>query len=61
MKQDSSDRVQNYTVIALTLGLLKLDHDDAIKMGDGDRILRLDSIMYLFYKFLIARNMHTEC
>ena len=50
MKQDSSDRVQNYSVVALTLDLLKLDHDDAIKMGDGDRILRLDPIMYLFYK-----------
>ena len=48
--EDNSDRILNYSKTALTLGLLKLDHDDAIKLGDGERILRLDSIMYLLYK-----------
>ena len=47
---DNSDYILNYSKTALTLGLLKLDHDDAIKLGDGERMLRLDSIMYLYYK-----------
>ena len=43
----SQDGILNYSKAYLTLGLLKLDHDDAIKLGDGERILRLDMIMYL--------------
>ena len=49
-QDDTSDRILNYSKTALTLGLLKLDHDDAIKLGDGERILRLDSIMFMHYK-----------
>ncbi|XP_053398038.1 uncharacterized protein LOC123565316 [Mercenaria mercenaria] len=44
------DCVFNYTKVSMTLGLLKLNHDNAIKMGDGERIIRLDKIFYLFYK-----------
>ena len=40
----------NYTIVSLTLGLLKLNHNDAIRMGDGECILRLDKVFYLFYK-----------
>ena len=46
----SEDSVLNYTKVSLTLGLLKLNHDDAIRMGDGERILRLNKVLYLFYK-----------
>ena len=46
----SQDGILNYSKVCLTLGLLKLDHDDAIRLGDGERILRLDMIMYLYYK-----------
>ena len=44
------DYVLNYTKLSLTLGLLKLNHDDAIHMGDGERIMRLDKVFYMFYK-----------
>ena len=46
----SEDYVLNYTIVSLTLGLLKLNHNDAIRMGDGECILRLDKVFYLFYK-----------
>ena len=46
----SEDYVLNYSKVGLTLGLLKLNHDDAIRMGDGERILRMDKVFYLFYK-----------
>ena len=46
----SEDYVLNYTKTSLTLGLLKLNHDDAIRMGDGESILRLDKVFHLFYK-----------
>ena len=35
----SEDMVLNYTKHALTLGLLRANHDDAITMGDGDRMM----------------------
>ena len=44
------DHVLNYSKLSLTLGLLKLNHVDAIRMGDGERIIRLDKVFYLFYK-----------
>ena len=40
----SEDYVPNYTKVSLTLGLLKLNQDDAILNGDGERILRLDKV-----------------
>ena len=46
----SQDGILNFSKVCLTIGLLKLDHDDAIRLGDGERILRLDMIMYLYYK-----------
>ena len=48
--QLSHDGILNYSKACFMLGLLKLDHDDAIKLGDGERILGLDMIMYLYYK-----------
>ena len=42
----SSDGVQNYSRVALGMGLLALDFIDARKHGDGGRIIRL-------YKFLL--------
>ena len=39
----SKDDILNYSKACLT-------YDDAIKLGDGERILRLDMIMYLYYK-----------
>ena len=44
------DRVYNYTCQALLLLLLKMDHEDAIKLADGERVLRLCKFFCLFYK-----------
>ncbi|XP_070572406.1 uncharacterized protein [Ptychodera flava] len=44
------DQVYNYTQCTLTLLLLRLNHNDAIKHGDGERILRLYKYFYLYYK-----------
>lgn len=35
------DRLYNYTRQALLLLLLRMDHEDAIKLADGERVLRL--------------------
>lgn len=34
----------------MSLGLLRLEHNDAIAMGDGDRILQADKQLTLIYK-----------
>ena len=43
-KDDSVDFVLNYTSLCFTIGLFgkKQQHNDAIKMGHGDRIMRLN-------------------
>lgn len=48
--KSDQDYVLNYSKLSLTLGLLKLNHDDAIRMGDGQRIMQLDKVFYLYYK-----------
>ncbi|XP_022783267.1 uncharacterized protein LOC111324048 [Stylophora pistillata] len=45
-----ADRVYNYTRQALLLLPLRMDHEDAIKLGDGERVLRLYKFFCLFYK-----------
>ena len=45
-----NDGVLNYTRMALGLGLLRLNHTDAIKMGDGQRIMDINMYLYLLYK-----------
>ena len=44
------DGIFNYTKIFLTLGLLRMNHNDAIHLGDGERIMRVDNFMLLYYK-----------
>ena len=44
------DRVYSYTRQALLLLLLRMDHEDAIKLADGERVLRLYKFFCLFYK-----------
>ena len=44
------DYVYNYTQCSLTLGLIRLNQDDAIRHGDGARLVRLYKLMYLYYK-----------
>ncbi|XP_062571098.1 uncharacterized protein LOC134233123 [Saccostrea cucullata] len=40
--QTSEDGVFNYTRLMLNLGLLRMNHNDAIRMGDGERIMRIN-------------------
>ena len=51
-QSDSSSEfmVLNYTKHALTLGLLRANHDNAITMGDGDRMMLENQYLYLLYK-----------
>lgn len=48
--ENALDKVYNYTHQALLLLLLRLNHEDAIKLADGGRILRLNKFFCLFYK-----------
>ena len=45
------DGILNYTRLCLFLGLLRLNHNDAIHMGDGQRILERNMYLYLLYKY----------
>lgn len=44
------DHIKEYTKSLITIGLARLEHEDAIKMGDGDRLIRINSLMLLIYK-----------
>ena len=44
------DKVRNYTHQLLILLLLRLDHNDAIKHGDGERVIRLYKYFCLYFK-----------
>ncbi|XP_061182759.1 uncharacterized protein LOC133191089 [Saccostrea echinata] len=48
--QTSEDGVFNYTRLMLNLGLLRMNHNDAIRMGDGEHIMRINQFLVLFYK-----------
>ena len=48
--QCTEDMVYNYTHQTLVLLLLRLDHNNALKLGDGERVLRL-------YKFFSAYTL----
>ena len=42
--------ILNYTRSVLLLGLLRLNHTDAIRMGDGQRIMDIHMYLCLLYK-----------
>jgi hypothetical protein len=44
------DRVYNYTHQTLVLLLLRMNHNDAINLGDGERVMRLYKFVCLYYK-----------
>ncbi len=48
--------VQSYTKEVLSLGLLFLNFKDAIKEGDGDRVLR----MWKYFLLLFRATKHTN-
>lgn len=47
---DSTDFILNYTKNAITLLILRLNMNDAIHLGDGERIYRNFQLMYLHFK-----------
>lgn len=49
LHQENSS-VFTYTKQAITLMLLRLEHDDALHMGDGERIMRVNNYLMLLYK-----------
>ena len=46
----TEDGVYNYSCCSLLLGLLRLNQNDAIKFGDGKRLMHIYKYMYLFFK-----------
>ena len=48
--ETGTDGILNYTRAALFLGLLRLNHSDSIKMGDGQRNMDINMYLYLLYK-----------
>jgi hypothetical protein len=48
--QNSEDKVYNYTHQVLVLLLLQMNHNDAINIGDGGRVIRLYKFFYLYFK-----------
>ena len=46
----SPDKVYNYTHQVLVLMLLRLNHNDAINFGDGERIIRLYKFFCSYFK-----------
>ena len=48
--ESESDGILSYTKVALLLGLLRRNHTDAIKLGDGQRIMDTNMYLYLLYK-----------
>ena len=49
-KNEYEDRVYNYTHQMFILLLLRLNHNDAISLRDGERILRLYKLFGLYFK-----------
>ena len=48
--EQEQDYVYNYTCISLALCLLRWEHNDAIRYGDGERIIFVDRFLTLLYK-----------
>ena len=44
------DMILNYSKLALTLSLLRMNHNNALEMGDGERIMAVNLYLYLLYK-----------
>ena len=50
IQSGGSDKVYNYTHQVLILLLLRLNHNNAISLGDGERIIRLYKFFCLYFK-----------
>ena len=50
MEEDLQDYIYNYHQSKLAFGLLLFEFEDAIKEGDGDRLLNVYKFALLIYK-----------
>ena len=50
IKDDTEDYIFNYRRSKLTFGLLLFEFEDAVKEGDGDRLINVYKFALLFYK-----------
>lgn len=51
MEEDGDlDRVLEYTKTVITMGLLRLEHNNALGLGDGARIMRVNKCLMPVYK-----------
>jgi L1 cell adhesion molecule like protein len=55
-----SSTVYSYACEALTLGLFMMDFKDAVREGDGDRVLSLWKYMFLLFKASNRKNYAIE-
>jgi hypothetical protein len=58
--KEDEDHVYNYTRLLLILLLLLHNHDNAILLGDGTRLLRLYKLFICISRSHIAQNMLME-
>ena len=60
VKKAAPDGVFNYASAVLNDGLLLLEYKDAIREGDGERILRCWKLMLLYFKYANHFNYQKE-
>ena len=55
ISHDGEDQISNYTHQLLVLLLLRANHNDAIKLGDGERVIRLYKYFVVFQDFQMPK------
>ena len=60
VRQTATDNVYNYASAVLNDVLLQLEFKDAIREGDGDRILRCWKVLLLYYRSANRINYSAE-
>ena len=59
-KEESQDGIFNYSQEVMTLGLLCMEFEDAIREGDGLRLLRVWKLLLLIFKAAHRKNYSIE-
>ena len=59
-KEESQDGIFNYSQEVMTLGLLCMEFEDAIREGDGLRLLRVWKFLLLIFKAAHRKNYSIE-
>lgn len=64
VQQKAVDSCFNYACTSLSLGMFLFNFDDAVKEGDGERVMRCWKFMMLIFKPMVTQNMlllHFKC